>query len=169
MANEKLGRRSDQKMALLRNQVSHLLWYGKIETTQTRAKSVARMAEKLLTLAINSYEDTVNVTKDVKDAKGNVTKQNFVNDGVKKLNARRRLMAFLYDLQEQRAIKEKKATFVARTEGINHPLVEKIFNVYAPKYDQRAKELGTAGGYTRVIKLGKRRGDNADMAIIELV
>ena len=133
MANEKLGRRSDQKMALLRNQVTNLLWYGKIETTETRAKSVARQAEKLLTLAINTYEDTVSVTKDVKDEKGKVVKQNFVNDGVKKLNARRKLMAFLYDMQEQRAPKEKKAAFDARTEGINHPLIEKIFNVYAPR------------------------------------
>jgi len=53
--------------------------------------------------------------------------------------------------------------------GINHPLLEKIFNVYAPKYAERAKELGTAGGYTRIIKLDQRRGDAAQKVLIELV
>ena len=72
-------------------------------------------------------------------------------------------------LQEQRADKESKASFVARTEGIAHPLVEKIFNEYAPKYASRKQELGVGGGYTRIVKLGTRNGDNAEMAIIELV
>lgn len=169
MAIDKLGRPTTQRLALIRNQVTHLLWNGKIETTKVRAKSVQRVAEKLLTLAINSYEDTVNVTKDVKDAKGAIVKKTFVNDGPKKLTARRKLMANLYDLQEQRGENEKKADFIARTEGIKHPLIEKIFNVYAPKYAQRAKELGTGGGYTRIIKLGTRRGDNAEVVILELV
>lgn len=169
MAIQKLGRPTEQRLALIRNQVSHLFWYGKIETTLTRAKSVQRAAEKLLTLAINTYEDTVNVTKEVKDEKGNVVKKNFVNDGVKKLNARRKLMASLYDLQEQRQPKEKLADFKARTEGISHPLIEKIFNVYAPKYAERAKQLGNKGGYTRIIKLGTRQGDNAQVVILELV
>ena len=169
MAIAKLGRPTTQRLALIKNQATHLLWYGKIETTQARAKSVQRYAEKLLTLAINSYEDTVNVTKEVKDSKGNIAPQNFVNDGPKKLNARRKLIASLYNLQEQRAPKEKKADFIARTEGIANPLVEKIFNVYAPKYAARAKELGTGGGYTRIIKLGARRGDVAEMVILELV
>ena len=59
--------------------------------------------------------------------------------------------------------------FKKRTAGVNHPLVEKVFNVYAPKYAERAKELGTAGGYTRVIKTRARRGDAAEMAIVELI
>ncbi len=169
MVNSKLGRPTKERMALIRNQVTGLLWFGKIETTKARAKSVQSKAEKLLTLAINSYQDILNVTKEVKDEKGNVTKQNFINDGVKKLNARRKLMAFLYDVQEQRAEKEKKSAFIERTKDIEHPLIEKIFNVYAPKYHDRAKELGTGGGYTRIIKLGTRRGDNAEKVLIEMV
>lgn len=169
MAIQKIGKPTEQRLALIKNQVSHLFWYGKIETTKMRAKSVQRQAEKLLTLAINTYEDTVNVVKDVKDEKGNVQKQNFVNDGVKKLNARRKLIASLYNLQEQRQPKEKLADFKARTNGISNPLIEKIFNVYAPKYDQRAKELGTKGGYTRTIKLKRRNGDDAEVVLVELV
>jgi large subunit ribosomal protein L17 len=169
MAIAKLGRATDQRIALLKNQVTHLLWHGKIETTKNRAKSVQRLAEKLITSAINSYQDTVNVTKEVKDEKGNMVKENFVNDGPKKLSARRKIMSRVYDLQEQREPKEKKSDFIARTKDIKHPLIEKIFNVYAPKYAERAKELGTGGGYTRIIKLGTRRGDNSEMVIIELV
>ena len=78
-------------------------------------------------------------------------------------------MAYVYDMQEERKEKESLAAYRARTEGINHPLVERIFNVYAPKYADRAKELGTAGGYTRVIKTSTRRGDASELAIVELI
>ncbi|MGN1200673.1 MAG: 50S ribosomal protein L17 [Candidatus Caccovivens sp.] len=169
MANDKLGRPSKERNAMLRGQVSTLLWNGKIETTLAKAKSTARMAEKILTLAINSYEDTVKVEKEVKGADGKKVKKEVLNDGPKKLNARRKIMGYVYDLQEQRKHKESITAYKARVEGINHPLLEKIFNVYAPKYAERAKQVGQGGGYTRVIKLGKRVGDNADMAIVELV
>ncbi|MEG1751779.1 MAG: bL17 family ribosomal protein [Clostridia bacterium] len=169
MANDKLGRPSKEKMALLRGLVTDFLWYGKIETTLVKAKSVASKAEKLLTKAINTYTDTVKVSKTVKDDKGNMVQVEVINDGSKKLSARRQLMAFLYDKQEQRLPKESKAKFDERVKGVNHPLIEKIFNVYAPKYAERSKELGTAGGYTRVTKLGMRRGDSAPVAIVELI
>ena len=66
MANDKLGLPTKERNALLRNQVSNLLWYGKIETTLAKAKSVRSKAEKILTLAINSYDDTVKAVKDRK-------------------------------------------------------------------------------------------------------
>ena len=169
MANAKLGRPSKEKNSMLRGLVSDLLWFGKVETTEARAKAVQRQAEKMLTLAINSYEDIVKVEKEIKDAKGVKVKKSVSNDGPKKLQARRKLMAYLMDRQEQRQPKESIESFKARTQDINHPLLEKIFNVYAPKYAARIKEVGQGGGYTRVIKLGQRRGDSAEMAIVELI
>ena len=165
----KLNRPTKERMALIRGQASSFLWDGKIETTVARAKTLQSYVEKILTLAINSYEDTVKVTKTEVDSKGVKIKREVVNDGPKKLAARRAIMSKLYDRQEQRKDKESKATFIARTADINHPLIEKIFNVYAPKYAERAKELGQKGGYTRILKLGNRRGDNAPMALVEFV
>ena len=66
-------------------------------------------------------------------------------------------------------MRTRSADFKARTEGVQHPLIEKIFDEIAPKYAQRAEELGQRGGYTRIYKLGERRGDAAPVAIIELV
>lgn len=169
MANEKLGRPSKERDAMLRGLVSSLLWNGKVETTLAKAKSTARQAEKILTLAINSYEDTLKVEKEVKGADGKKVKTTVLNDGPKKLAARKAIMAYVYDLQEQRKSKESITAYKARIEGINHPIVEKIFNVYAPKYAERAKQVGQGGGYTRISKLGLRRGDASQMAIVELI
>lgn len=165
----KLGRPTEQRMAILRNQVSELLWYGQIETTVDRAKEVRAIAEKYITLAIRTYEDTVKVTKTVKDAKGNAVAKEFVNDGPKKLAARRRLMAELRDLKPVRAEKESKASFTNRIKDVNHPLIEKIFKEYAPKYAKRAEELGQGGGYCRILKTELRRGDAAQAVILKLI
>ena len=165
----KLNRPTDERLAVLRSLATNLLWYGKIETTLEKAKEVRTYAEKLLTKAINTYEDVVKTTKTHVDAKGVKTQREVVNDGAKKLAVRRDLMSKLYDIQEIRAEKESKADFVKRTADIKHPLIEKIFNVYAPKYAKRKETLGNGGGYTRIMKLGTRNGDNAEMAIIELV
>lgn len=166
---KKLGRATDQRMAVLRNQATYLLWNGKLETTVEKAKAVRSYAEKLLTLAINTYTDTVTVEKEVINEKGEKVKKSVINDGAKKLAARRKLMSKLYDVQELRAEKEAKENFKNRTKDIKHPLIEKIFNVYAPKYAKRKEELGQGGGYTRIVKVGPRRGDNAEMAIIALI
>ena len=169
MKVKKLGRPTEERLAIMRNQATDLLWKGKIETTLARAKSLKSYVEKLLTLAINSYEDVVTVQKTTVNAKGEKVSREVMNDGPKKLAARRKIMAKTYSVKEERKPGEKKADFLARIDNIKNPLLEKIFNVYAPKYAQRAKELGTAGGYTRVIKTRARRGDASELAIVELV
>lgn len=169
METKKLGRPSDQRMAMLSGLVTDLLWYGRIETTLDRAKEAGRLAEKCITIAIDGYKDTVTESKTSVDAKGKETQVTVSKDGVKKLNARRKLMAKLDVRNEQRAKGEKKDAFEARTQGIKYPLIEKLFDDLAPKYDARATEKGQKGGYTRVIKTSVRRGDNAQLAIVELV
>ncbi len=169
MKPKKLGRPTEERLAIMRNQATDLLWHGKIETTLARAKSLQSYTEKLLTLAINSYEDVITVTKTTVNKKGEKVNKEVMNDGPKKLAARRKIMAKTYTVKEERKPGEKKADYLARIDNIKHPLLEKIFNVYAPKYAERAKELGQKGGYTRILKTGLRKGDNAQMAIIELI
>jgi len=154
---------------MLKSQVSELLWYGKIETTVQKAKETKRIAEKIITLAMKTYEDTAEATKEKENLKGQKVKVKFTVDGPKKLVARRKIMAQVADLQVQRVKGEKKSDFEARKGNIASPLVEKIFNVYAPKYKARAEELKQGGGYTRILKTGMRRGDNAETAILELI
>lgn len=165
---KKLSKRPSIRDALIRNQVTALLWNGQVETTLARAKAVQRVAEKIITLAINTYKDTVTVEKNV-IVDGVTTKKQVINDGPKKLAARRSIMAQTYDIQEVRAKKESKSDFVERTKDIKHPFMEKLFNVIAPKYDLRKEELGQGGGYTRIVKCGPRRGDGAEKVIISLV
>lgn len=165
----KLGMTATQRQSVLKNQATKLLWYGRIETTETRAKELRSYVEKVITLAINSYEDTIETTVSTTDAKGKEVTKTVIKDGAKKLAARRRIMSKLHTFTVTKEAKESKAAFKERTKGINHPIIEKIFNEIAPKYAQRAEELGQGGGYTRTYSLGERRGDAAKMAIIELV
>lgn len=110
----KLGKATDQRLALLKNQVSYLLWNGKIETTLARAKEVQKLAEKNLTLAINTYQDVVKVQK-TKVVNGKETKVDVINDGPKKLAARRKLISNLVDIQETKGQKESKSAYNLRT------------------------------------------------------
>ena len=165
----KLGRTSKERNALLRGLASQLLWYGKIETTAAKAKELKPYVEKLITKAVNSYDDVIEFEVKKTDKKGKEVVVKSFKDGAKRLAARRAIMAKTYDLPEIKAFNEKKADFKARTAGINHPLMAKLFNEIAPKYAARKEELGQGGGYTRIYLLCERRGDGAETAIIELV
>ena len=165
----KLGVNSAQRKAILRNQASNLLWYGRIETTLATAKEVRSYTEKIITLAMNTYEDTVEEKITTKNAKGKDVTKTVIKDGAKKLAARRKILTLTYDFQEQKGFKESKPAFKARTKDIRHPLMEKIFNEIAPKYAERKEEVGQGGGYTRIYKMGPRKGDAAEVAIIELI
>lgn len=172
MANRKLGKPSDQRVALLRNQTTALLWNGKIITTETRAKEIRSIAEKIITLAVNEYQNSDTVEKETYNEKGQIVKAEKQQDRPSKLHARRQIMAYLYDIPEPKQEKdgkvETKSEYKERTKDNRHPVVEKLFREIAPKYDARAKE-GKKGGYTRITKLGPRRGDAAEMVVLELV
>jgi len=167
--NRKLGRTSSQRKALLRNQVTNLLYHGKIKTTETRAKEVRRIAEKLITLAVKEKDnfEEVEVTAKVpkKDASGKRVKEVYeeVKKTIKKdkpsrLNARRKILSVLYPVTEVPADGKK-----VRKNTVKVDMCAKMFDEIAPKYTDRK------GGYTRIIKLGNRKGDGAPEVIIELV
>ena len=170
MAHErKLGRTASQRKAMLRNLTTNLLWYGRIETTEAKAKEVRSIVDKMITLAIREYDQTVEVEKEFYNDKKQIVKETFVNDLPSKLHARRLMMAYLYDIKEQKKDDENKAEYKERTKDAKHPVVEKLFREYGPKYRARNQEKNCAGGYTRMYKLGPRRGDAAEMVVIELV
>mgnify|MGYP004483813671 FL=1 len=170
MATErKLGRTASQRKAMLRNLTTNLLWYGRIETTEAKAKEVRSIVDKMITLAIREYDQTVEVEKEFYNDKKQIVKQTFVNDLPSKLHARRLMMAYLYDIQEAKKDDENKADYKERTKDNKHPVVEKLFREYGPKYRARNQEKNCAGGYTRIYKLGPRRGDAAEMVVIELI
>ncbi|NLW25485.1 MAG: 50S ribosomal protein L17 [Clostridia bacterium] len=112
MGYRKLGRNTAQRRAMLRNLTTSLLKYGRVETTEPKAKDLRRIAEKMITLG----------------KRGD-------------LHARRQALAYLMD----------------------ETVVKELFDTIAPKYAERQ------GGYTRVLKLGTRRGDSSPMAIVELL
>lgn len=173
----KLGRTASQRKALLRNQVTNLLYHGKIKTTESKAKEIRKIAEKLITIAVKEKDNftEVNVKAKVpkKDANGKRVKEDLngkrvtVFDEVEKtikkdnpsrLNARRKILSILYPVTEVPADGRKKRS---NTKTVD--MAAKMFDEIAPKYVDRN------GGYTRIIKLGARRGDGAEEVIIELV
>ena len=173
----KLGRTSDQRKALLRNQVTNLIYHGKIITTEARAKEVRKIAEGLIALAVKEKDnfETVKVTakvprkdkdgkrvKEVVDGK-KVTVYDNVEKEIKKdlpsrLHARRQMLRVLYP------VVELPTTAAGKKRGTKEvDLPAKLFDEYGPKYASRK------GGYTRIIKIGPRKGDAAMEVVLELV
>ena len=173
----KLGRTSDQRKALLRNQVTSLIYNGKIMTTEAKAKEIQKIVEGVIAKAVKEKDNyelvKVQAKVAVKDKDGKrvkevvdgkkVTKYETVEKEIKKdlpsrLHARRQMLKVLYPVTEvPKEAKGKKAN----TKKVDLP--QKIFDELAPKYADRN------GGYCRITKLGPRRGDCAEMAIIELI
>ncbi|HWR22638.1 MAG TPA: bL17 family ribosomal protein [Feifaniaceae bacterium] len=168
MPNRKLNMATDQRVAMLRSLTTALIWNGKIITTETRAKEVRPIAEKLITLAVNEYQNSETVKKESRNDKQQIIEREVTNDKASKLHARRQIMAYLYDVPEFKSKKESKSEYKERTADKAHPVVEKLFRELAPKYDKRGREVGR-GGYTRILKLGPRRGDAAEMVVLELI
>ena len=173
----KLGRTSDQRKALLRNQVTNLLNNGKIVTTEAKAKEVRKIAEHLITMAIKEKDNFEEVTvkakvarkdkdgkrvKEVIDGK-KVTVYDEIDKTIKKdkpsrLHARREMLKVLYPVKE---VPTDGAGKKKNTVEVN--LVDKLFTEIAPKYENRN------GGYTRIVKIGQRKGDGALEVVLELV
>ena len=175
MSYRKLGRTSSQRKAMIRSLTTQLLMHGKIKTTESRAKEARKEVEKLIALAVKEADNVEEITIKAKVAKkdkdGKRIKE--VVDGKKKtvyeevekkikkdkpsrLHARRKMLEILYPvsvLEKENKKKSKKKV----------DLVAKLFDEYAPKYKERK------GGYTRIVKIGQRVGDQAMEVLFELV
>ena len=173
----KLGRTSDQRKALLRSQVTALLYNGKIVTTEARAKEVRKIAEGLIAMAVKEKDNFENVkvtakvprkdkdgkrVKEVVDGR-KVTVYDSVEKEIKKdmpsrLHARRQMLKVLYPVKE---VPQASAGKKKNTKEVD--LAAKMFDEYGPRYANRN------GGYTRIIKKGLRKGDAAMEVLLELV
>lgn len=173
----KLGRTSSQRKALLRNQVTNLLYHGRIVTTEAKAKEIRKIAEKLIAMAVKEKDNFEEVTvtakvarkdkdgkrvKEVVDGK-KVTVYDEVEKTIKKdmpsrLHVRRQMLKVLYPVTE---VPKEVAGRKRNTKAVDMP--KKLFEEIAPKYVDRK------GGYTRIVKIGQRKGDAAMEVLIELV
>ena len=173
----KLGRTSDQRRALLKNQVTALIYRGKIVTTEAKAKEVQKIAEGIIALAVKEKDNfemvkvTAKVARKDKDGKRvkevvdgkKVTVYDEVEKEIKKdmpsrLHARRQMLKTLVPVTE---VPTANAGKKRNTKEID--VVAKLFDEIAPKYASRN------GGYTRIVKIGQRKGDGAMEVVLELV
>ena len=173
MPNRKFGRASDQRMAILKNQVTTLIINGKIETTVARAKDISAIVEKLVASAVKEQDNyttkEITVSAAKLDGKGKkVLKTIESKSGAKYevVDREVKTKTVQVDSASRLAARKEMIKWVNKShdaEGNIINPVNKLFDDYAPRYASRN------GGYTRIIRLGARRGDGAEMAILEFV
>ena len=173
----KLGRTSDQRKALLRNQVTSLIYNGKIMTTEAKAKEIQKIVEGVIAKAVKEKDNyelvKVQAKVAVKDKDGKRVKEvvdgkkvtkyetvekEIIKDLPSRVHARRQIMKAIYSVTE---VPTAAAGKKRGTKEVD--LVAKLFDEIAPKYADRK------GGYTRIVKVGQRKGDAAMIVMIELV
>ena len=164
----KLGKTTDQRLAMLKTLTTDLILNGKVVTTVARAKEVKSLVDSVIALAVKEYKNfeevEVKVSKAKLDSKGKkVTEKVTSKNGkeylrvVKEVTMEKRQK----DLPSRLNARRKLMTKVNKVEGVD--LMNKLFNELAPKYE------GRVGGYTRILKMEPRKGDNAEMAMLTLV
>ena len=171
--NRKLGRTTDIRMSMLRTLTTDLILHGKVETTEARAKEVKSIADSIIALAIKEKDNfemvDVKVVKAKLDSKGNK-----VTEIAKSKNGKEYLKVVKEETTESRqkdmpsrlSARRKMMTKINKVKdenGNNIDLLDKLFNEIAPKYESRK------GGYTRIVKIGQRKGDAAMEVLLELV
>ena len=159
MPNRKFGRASDQRAAILKNQVTTLIINGKLETTVARAKDISAIVEKLVASAVKEQDNYT--TKEI-----TVSAAKLDGKGKKVLKTEVKTKTVQVDNASRLAARKAMIKWVNKShdaEGNIINPVNKIFDEIAPRY------AGRNGGYTRIIRLGARRGDGAEMAILEFV
>ena len=171
--NRKLGRTTDIRLSMLKTQVTDLIWHEKIETTEARAKETKAIVDSLIALAIKEKDNFEMVDSKVIKAKLD-SKGNKVTETAKSKNGKEYLKVVKEETTEKRQ-KDMPSRLNARRKimknvnkvkdenGKNVDLPSKLFNEIAPRYE------GRVGGYTRIIKKGQRKGDAAEVVILELV
>ncbi len=173
--NRKLGKTTAQRNAMLRTQVTDLLLHGRITTTEARAKEVKAIADSIVALAIREKDNFETV--DVKVVRAKLDNNgNKVTELVKSKNGKEYLKVVKEEVTEKRQ-KDMPSRLNARraimnkinkvkgSDGKNIDLTAKLFGEIAEKYTS----AGNVGGYTRIVKAGPRKGDAAEMAILELI
>lgn len=172
-SNRKLGRASDQRTAILRNLTTAFIINGKIVTTVARAKEVSKIVEKLITEAVRERENftskEVTVSTAKLDSKGkkvliSKTSKNGVKYDVVDREIKKKMVQV--DSPSRLAARKTMAYWLRKSHDADQNTVNpvnQLFEQIAPKY------VGRNGGYTRIIKLGTRRGDASEMAQLELV